>query len=336
MQFTIHADFSSIDPGEWNALLRRSVADTPFLRHEYQGNWWQHRGGGEWPRAQLVLMAARREGQLVGLAPLFLAEHDGKDALLLVGSIEISDYLDLIVSPDEVKEFCAGLMDALVERGPAGWQLLDWYNLPESSPTLAVLKREAKTRGWACTQEVFRPAPHIPLPGDFEAYLAGIGKKQRHEIRRKLRRLEQSGREVRWYISDGAELDEEIETLFVLMAQDPEKAEFLTAAMRAQMRGTVQAAHRAGWLWLACLEVDGQRAAVSLNFDYNDRLLAYNSGVDRAFQDLSPGWVLLSHTLRWANEHHRLEFDFMRGNEDYKYRFGAVDRHVMRLRVVRP
>jgi CelD/BcsL family acetyltransferase involved in cellulose biosynthesis len=51
--------------------------------------------------------------------------------------------------------------------------------------------------------------------------------------------------------------------------------------------------------------------------------------------DISPGWVLLGHMLQWANEQKRIEFDFMRGNEEYKYRFGAIDRHVLRVQVKR-
>jgi CelD/BcsL family acetyltransferase involved in cellulose biosynthesis len=51
--------------------------------------------------------------------------------------------------------------------------------------------------------------------------------------------------------------------------------------------------------------------------------------------DYSPGWVLLGYLLRWANENHYKEFDFMRGDEEYKYRFGAVDRYVMRAVVHR-
>jgi CelD/BcsL family acetyltransferase involved in cellulose biosynthesis len=52
--------------------------------------------------------------------------------------------------------------------------------------------------------------------------------------------------------------------------------------------------------------------------------------------ELSPGWVLLTHQLQWAGEHGRDEFDFMRGDEEYKYRFGGVERHVMRITVTPP
>jgi CelD/BcsL family acetyltransferase involved in cellulose biosynthesis len=56
----------------------------------------------------------------------------------------------------------------------------------------------------------------------------------------------------------------------------------------------------------------------------------YNSGIDRRYMEYSPGWVLLGYLLKWANENGRETFDFMRGNEDYKYKFGALDRFVMR------
>jgi CelD/BcsL family acetyltransferase involved in cellulose biosynthesis len=52
--------------------------------------------------------------------------------------------------------------------------------------------------------------------------------------------------------------------------------------------------------------------------------------------ELSPGWVLLGYVLKWVNDHHYSEFDFMRGDEEYKYRFGAINRHVMRARLTRP
>lgn len=60
----------------------------------------------------------------------------------------------------------------------------------------------------------------------------------------------------------------------------------------------------------------------------------YEAGVNRDFMDLSPGWVLLSYVLQWCCENKRYEFDFMRGDEEYKYRFGAVNQYVMRARIV--
>src|SRR5574339_514175 len=97
MNFKRHQDFSEIPAAHWNALVQQSIADTPFSYHEYLSEWWKTRGGGEWGPAELVLISASEDDRLIGIAPLFIAEYDGRLALLLVGSIEISDYLDLIV-----------------------------------------------------------------------------------------------------------------------------------------------------------------------------------------------------------------------------------------------
>lgn len=336
MNFTLHTDFSELDPTEWNALLSESISDVPFLRHEYLSAWWSTRGGGEWPQAKLALISARENGKLTGIAPLFLTEYDDQRALMLLGSIEISDYLDLIVRVDDLPRFLSATLDYLASDSALAWSGFDWYNLPDSSPTLAALKAESAKRGWTHMEEIYKPTPSIPLPGDFETYLAGINKKQRHEIRRKMRRAEASEQNVRWYIvEDESRLEAEIDDFFSLMANDHHKEEFLTEAMRTQMRTVVHAAFKSGWLQLAFMEVDGQKAAGYLNFDYGNRIWVYNSGLDFSFKELSPGWVLLGYLLQWANEKGRSEFDFMRGDEDYKYKFGGVNRHVMRVKVER-
>jgi len=333
IQYTLHKDFSEINAQEWNDLLKNSVSDTPFLRYEYQQAWWEHRGGGEWTQAELVLVSAREDEKLIGIAPLFISEYDGQSALLLIGSIEISDYLDLIVRMDDHARFIAGLLDFLASSVTDTWRGIDWYNLPDSSPTLAALKAESTQRGWTHHEEMYRPTPRITLNGEFDEYLGRVEKKQRHEIRRKMRRAEESGRDVRWFISDMADVEAEIDAFLGLMEQDQNKAGFLHEPMRAQMRAIIRAAHENGWLWLAFLEADGQRIAANLNFDYNNKLWGYNAGVNRAFMDLSPGWVLLSYVLQWCCEKKRTEFDFMRGDEEYKYRFGAVNQYVMRVKI---
>jgi len=335
MEFTLHKDFSEISPNTWNSLVEQSGADTPFSRYEYLSEWWKTLGGGEWKQATLVLVSATENDQLVGIAPLFITEYDGQRALMLVGSIEISDYLDLIVRPDDLPRFLSGLLDFLASSLTDNWSVIDWYNLPDSSPTLAALKAESEQRGWTHHEEIYRPTPRIPLNGSFEEYLLRLDKKQRHEIRRKMRRAAESGR-VRFYILDkNADIETELDAFFHLMVQDRNKAMFLKDAMREQMASTIHAAHAGGYLWLAFLEVDGVKAAASLNFDYKNKLWGYNSGVSREFMELSPGWVLLAHTIQWCCENNRYEFDFMRGDEEYKYRFGGLNRFVMRVKIKR-
>ena len=335
MNFILHKDFSEFSATMWNNLVEQSIADTPFSRHEYLSEWWKTLGGGEWRQAELVLISATENDQLVGIAPLFITEYDGRQALMLVGSIEISDYLDLIVRVDDLPRFLSGLLDFLASRfaSNGNWSAIDWYNIPDSSPTLAALKSESGRRGWTHHEEIYRPTPRIALNGSFEEYLARLDKKQRHEIRRKMRRAAESGK-VRFYVLDrDADIETELDSFFHLMVQDPNKAMFLRDAMRDQMSTTIRAAHEGGYLWLGFLEVEGVKAAASLNFDYKNKLWGYNSGVRRDFMELSPGWVLLAHVIQWCCENGRYEFDFMRGDEEYKYRFGGVNRFVMRGKV---
>jgi len=341
MNYTLLNDFSQISATEWNTLLKESIQDTPFLRYEYQNTWWEHKGGGEWQDAKLLLVTARENNQLIGIAPLFIATYENEPALLLNGSIEISDYLDVIVKKDDHAKFISGLLDFLAseltgagEPRPYDWKKIDWYNLPDDSPTLLALKEEATKRGWTHHEEVYRPTPRIALNGSFDDYLARIEKKQRHEIRRKMRRAAESELNVKFVlVGQDADIEKEINTFFELMIQDPNKAEFLHPAMREQMTAVLHEAYKNNYLWLGFLEIDGVKTAASLNFDYENKLWGYNSGVSRSHMDLSPGWVLLSHTIQWCCDNRRYEFDFMRGDEDYKYRFGGVNRFVMRVKV---
>lgn len=330
-------DFDSLAE-EWNNLLSQSASHVPFLRHEYLATWWRTLGGGEWPDGELYIVTARHaDGALCGIAPLFLTKNlDGEAALMLLGSIEISDYLDVIARPEDLPSFVNTLLEHLASPEAPAWQALDWYNLLESSPTLPVLKSAVSRLGWQLNVERLHHCPFIPLPGDWEIYLAGIDKKQRHEIRRKIRRAENADIPVRWRIvTQEDNLDAEIDAFLDVMGQDPQKQAFLTDAMRSQMRLAIKAAQRAGWLQLSFLEVDGDIAAGYLNFDYANRIWVYNSGINFEYSSYSPGWVLLGYLLQWANEQQRGAFDFMRGDEDYKYRFGGVDRFVVRAKITR-
>ena len=340
MHFDILRSLAELEAlaGEWNALLVDSAIHVPFLRNEYLSTWWQTLGGGEWAQGELFTLTARLEdGSLAGIAPLFLTDNcDGERALMFLGSIEISDYLDVIARPEHLSQFLDGLLGFLSSPQAPDFHLLDLYNLLDSSPTLPLLQQAAQARGWQWSQEPLQHCPYISLPGDWETYLSGIDKKQRHEIRRKMRRAEEYDQAVRWYIVDqAANLDSEMDGFLDLMAQDAEKARFLTPLMRQQMKASAQAAMYAGWLQLSFMEVDGKKAAGYLNFDYLNHIWVYNSGLDFSYRELSPGWVLLGYLLQWANEHKRQYFDFMRGDEDYKYKFGAIDRRVVRVMVRR-
>jgi CelD/BcsL family acetyltransferase involved in cellulose biosynthesis len=319
---------------EWNALLSRSAADYPFLRWEYQRAWWKFRGGGEVPAADLWIGVWRRDGGLRGIAPLLRTRENGTQILRLIGSREISDYLDIIAAPEDLDGFGEGLLAALANR-PADWDVLDLHNLHAASRTAEVLAAAAQRRGWRWERQPLEICPAVRLPPTWEEYLDSLDKKQRHEIRRKLRRAEAESEQgsVALRVAGTGERAAAMDDFLRLMAMDPRKAAFLTPVMRDQFHALAEAAETAGMLQLAFLEVGGKRAAGFFNFDYRDRIWVYNSGMDPAFAALSPGWVLLALLLQDAIRRGRTEFDFLRGNEGYKFLWGGEGEPIARLTI---
>ncbi len=323
---------------EWNELLTNSATNVPFLRHEYLTGWWAHRGGGEWPQAELYIVVGRdADGALLGVAPLFFSPNrDGVPALLLLGSIEISDFLDVIVAPENLTAFVAALLAHLTGPDAPAWQRLDFYNLLEESPTLPVLQAAAAELGLTYEQVRDQPAPMITLPGDIDDYLASLDKKYRHEIRRKMRNAASFFLPVTWYVvEDGDTLEDEIEGFFAMMREEEEKAAFLTEEMVAQMKTVARSMFDSGLLHLTFLKVGHDKAACYFNFQYDNKIWVYNSGLARKFDKLSPGIVLTGFLLMDAIENGIEVFDLMRGDEEYKYHLGGQDRFVMRVTIDR-
>ena len=111
--------------GEWAALCDRSNA-TVFQRPEWLIPWWEHSGSG-----RLTLVVFRSGDDLVGLAPLFLHEWQGRRQVTLVGN-GVSDYLDVIGAPE-----CASAAIDFLDEQREEWDLCDWQDLPATSPLIA-------------------------------------------------------------------------------------------------------------------------------------------------------------------------------------------------------
>jgi CelD/BcsL family acetyltransferase involved in cellulose biosynthesis len=336
MKLKILDHFTDIHPDDWNRLVEQNETNVPFLRYGYLQNWWTYKGGGEWTEnSVLVLIAGYSNDQLIGIAPLFTPADTDEKKLLLLGSIEISDYLDIICMPEYKEEFILELLN-LIARDVKEVQKMEWVNLPETSTTLHWIKEHSEKAGWNSEVEQAYHTPAIKLAADWDTYLSGIDKKQRHEIRRKMRRAEESLDSIQWYIvKEQDQLDSEIQAFFSLMENDPDKRNFLTPQMRIQMSEICQWAFDEGILQLSFLQIGQSKAAGYLCFDYGNHLLVYNSGFDYQFSEYSPGWVLLSHLIQHAIETGKSHFDFMRGDETYKYRFGAEDGFVVRALLTR-
>lgn len=326
---------------EWNDLLRRSRFDTIFLTWEWQSTWWKHLGR---IRGPLYLLAARQEGRLVGILPLYETRDGDEVALNVVGCIEVSDYLDLIIEAGQEEAVYAAFLAWLAGPDAPPWTVVDLCNQPAVSLAHSRLPELARAAGFQAdvVQEDVCPVIDLPRPAAddaagheaaWELYLAGLDKKERHEIRRKMRRMAREAPEARLrFVGDGPELAQAMDDFIALHRfSRPDKHAFMTDEMQAYFRAIAAALAERGWLQLSFLEVAGKPVATYLCFDYGDAILVYNSGYDPAeAPQLSPGWVLLAQLIQHAIALGRAHFDFLQGNEDYKYRFGGADTPVYR------
>jgi CelD/BcsL family acetyltransferase involved in cellulose biosynthesis len=324
---------------EWNSVLHTSAADTPFLTLEWQQTWWDCLCEGE-----LFVMTVRDSGALIGIAPLFLVSKPFKDGeepkrlLRLIGGVDASDYLDLIAARGREREVFDAMLGALAKSDQ--WDVLDLYNVPEASLTRSVLPALTAACHWKWIDEPQVVCPIILLPISFEGYLDSLDKKERHELRRKLRRAE-NAENLTWYAVTSQDhehdLTEAAEAFINLMMQSrSDKSDFMTTAMRRFFHSMIKATHAGGFLHLSFLEVDSVKAATYLCFDYGLRRLVFNSGLETTqFQSLSAGIVLVVRLIEESIQLGYTEFDFLRGNEDYKYRLGAKDTQIYHVAIER-
>lgn len=348
MEFTLFCDESGFDAltAEWNDLLRRSRFDTVFLTAEWQRTWWHHLGRGQ---GSLYLLAARQNGRLVGILPLYTIASGNELTLYVVGCVEVSDYLDLIIEAGQEEAVYAAFLDWLAGPEAPTWTAVDLCNQPAASLSHTRLPELARAAGYSVSvaQEDVCPVIALPRPetddaagieAAWERYLAGLDKKERHEIRRKLRRMEREAPDAQLrFVAGGPDLEQAVDAFIALHRfSRADKHAFMTDEMQAYFRAIAAALAERGWLQLSFLEVAGQPVATYFCFDYGDAILVYNSGYDpAAVPQLSPGWVLLAQLIQHAIALGRNRFDFLQGNEDYKYRFGGVDSPVYRTLICR-
>lgn len=321
--------FNELQP-EWNNLLDRAPLNNIFYTWEWHSSWWDAYQPGE----LFVITCRDNDGTLIGIAPLFIANEEQGRVVRIIGCVDVTDYLDWIVDRSCMETCCDAIVGFLNENRDQ-FDVIDLCNIPEKSPTNKVLPPLLEKHGFTVTTQQQEVCPIIVLPDAWEDYLAQLDKKQRHEVRRKLRRIHGVQQEVDWYIVNGRhDLHNEMSCFMELMAaSDPEKKEFLQNQAHIRFfKNIMPIAQERGWLQMTFLTVGDDRVAGYINFVYDDRVLVYNSGLDpEGYGQLSPGIVLLAYNIQHAIEQGYKEYDFLRGDEIYKYRMGGQDTRVMNI-----
>jgi CelD/BcsL family acetyltransferase involved in cellulose biosynthesis len=280
--------------------------------------------------------AARPEGRTAAgesaataAAPPEAAPRPGERVVRLVGGVAVADYLNIIAPAGRECEAWAAVLAYWAGRA-ADWDVLDLHSLPAASATSARCAASAHGAVWCGVEET---CPVLALPAAWDDYLAALGKKDRHELRRKLRRAESHPEPLTWRtVNKGPELAAALETFIALHRRSDEaKARFMTPIMVTFFHRLLAAFAPTGWLEVATLYAGDHPVAAYLSFRQAARLLLYNSGYDPRYGGYSAGFALLVYRIRQAIEEGVQTFDFLRGDERYKYDLGAQDQFIYRV-----
>jgi CelD/BcsL family acetyltransferase involved in cellulose biosynthesis len=315
----------SVAPEAWDALVAASRLRSPFLSWTWQAHW------------AAVFATERRleirrvidgNGELVAVLPLYEAEPG---ALELIGGAAVSDYLDLLARAGHEEDAWAALLQSRAADRER-WVL---HAVPAASPTVRAVPVLGRSCSATVTVELEERCPVLALPASWDAYLASLSGKHRHELTRKIRRFEREvpdGRvgSVHTAADVGARLGD---FLALHRASRTGKAKFMDARMETFFRAAIPALAARETVRLWFLEAGGEPIASFICLEWDDTIGLYNSGFAPGRAALSPGLVLLSHVIRDAIVRRRARFDFLRGEERYKLEFEPTLEDVFRVEI---
>jgi CelD/BcsL family acetyltransferase involved in cellulose biosynthesis len=277
--------------------------------------WWSIFGS----TSEMHLCAVRHADDLIGIAPFLLKDQ----SLSFVGDTDVCDYQDFIVAPGRGHDFFRVLLEDLSAKGITE---LDLKAVRSDSLTMLELADTARQQGYEVSCSKLDVSFEMELPATWDEYLLRLKGKQRHEVRRKLRRLNEAGNITYRIVEDVQGVKKELATFFELFRLSREDKEiFMTAQMTSFFQALTETLAAEKLLKLLFLDVDENPAAAVLCFDHNASIYLYNNGFDINFSQLSVGLLCKVFSIKYAIENGKKEYDFLKGAETYKHRLGGQE-----------
>ncbi len=285
--------------------------------------WWTACGQG-WT---LYLLSIRVGGRLAGLAPLM---RQGREVRMM-GGPDVCDHMDFVVAPAHAHAFYGALLDHLAADGV---ERLSLWSVREDASAMMTLRAAAEKWGARVRCEPCGQSFAMPLPATWEDYLQRLSGKERHEVRRKLRRLEAAGRVGLRCVRTPEVLPPALETFMQLFrANRSDKAAFMTAPRAQFFRDLASGMAASGSLRLYFLDLDERPIAASLCFEHDGTVYLYNNGYDAAYRSLSAGLLGKILTIRESIRAGCRGYDFLKGSEAYKKRLGGLPVNLYRCEI---
>ena len=300
----------------WNPVVSASPFNSIFLSHEWFLAWWKSLSG----KNTLEILIITEGEETVGIAPLMRKD----DSLRFIASREVTDYCDFILPQNKYKFYLNELIKFVRRHLPGiiRWELI---NIPSDSATLIHLPKLAAQYGYSGSSFKCETTSTLSLPATYSEYLAGINRKYRHELRRKVKRMDSLPGIRIVKITRSDDLKPALNDFIGLhKASHPDKAEFWgNPGMTDFFKRLTHVFSQNSWIELNLLYRANVLLAGLLNFRYHNRIYFYNAAYDPEYAPYSPGIYLFINSIKQAIEEKKKIADFLRGQEKYKFNFGA-------------
>jgi CelD/BcsL family acetyltransferase involved in cellulose biosynthesis len=293
---------------DWSRLA--DASGNLFSAWEWNQLWWQHYGRGR----ALQLAVSHRAGEPEAIVPLFMWSRAPLRILRLIGHGH-GDCLGPICAQDDGKTAKRVLRRALATQ-PHDVFVGDWV-ASDRSWARVLRGRVVRTTGY--------PILHLP-DRSWETFLAGQSRRLRKRARNLRNRIERE-RDVTYRLADESSLHGDLDIAFHLHRArfgEHGSCNFCGAHERFH-REFAAIALAQGWLRLLILELDREPVCFEYGFLFRNAYFAYQAGRDPAWDRYSVGFVLELECIRRALADGAIEYRFLGGEEDYKYRFPTED-----------
>ncbi len=312
---------------QWNDLLDRSSHPGIFLTHEWLFSWWETFGGHN---RLYVLLCYEHTHELAGILPAYIKTKGivpRVRALRFLGSEEVtSDFLTCIAAQGREREVYDAVLDYLLGRKEL-WNVLEFTGMESGKPFAEYLEARCGPTASAVFRAAHVKCPYIALPGSWEEFLGSLSFKARKKTRYYRNALAKKGEVGLFTLRNEHELDGALDDVARLHGDTMErkgwKEKFSSGKYRDFYKKTCERLLSLGRLELNFLLVDGTRVAFLNSFKYRNRFYAYHTGFDMTWRDYSVGFVLLGLLIERAISEGCTHFEFLRGDQKYKYEWAV-------------
>jgi len=325
MKVSIRDRLEAVGASAWDRLVAASRLRSPFLSWAWQSEWARVFAADRRLEIRCVEDGA---GNLISILPLY---ESAPGSLQLIGGADVSDYLDLVSREGREEEAWMALLQSRTAEH-VEWEL---HAVPEISPTIAALPPLAAACGLTVSATVEERCPVLALPSSWDTYLARLSGKHRHELQRKMRRLARDAPDAHvTCVSAPADITARLGDFLALhRSSRVGKARFMDERMERFFRTALTAFAERGAARLWFLDTSSGPIAAFVTIEWDGTVGLYNSGFAPERAALSPGVVLLTQLIRDAIARGRERFDFLRGEERYKYEFEPVAEPVYQVKI---